>query len=751
MNNSSKILSNVIHYMKYAAYLPESKRRETFEETVTRNKEMHQRKFPYLSQNIESIYKDFVYNKNFLPAMRMLQFSGKAIEKNNARAFNCSYAPIDYYKVFSEAMFLLLSGVGFGYSVQFHHVNKLPKVIKPSKEKAFVIPDEIEGWADAVNELMKAFFGLGDLPIFDFSKIRKKGSRLITSGGKAPGPEPLKKCLKKIQEVLIEIASRNEDNLGTEIEPIDCHSILCHIADAVLAGGIRRASMIALFSFDDHKMRNCKSEKWYEINPHFARANNSAIADYKEITEGMFFEFWEGIKKNKSGEPGIYWTNNKNIGTNPCFAKDTKILSENGYVSIGDNVGVINLVNKNNEIVPGKIWSNGIKKIIKLTMDNKVQIKCTPEHIFLKQNGGEVKAIDSLYEEIKSFTDNVSVKVIRIDDIAEHEEVFDFSLDDDTHWGVVEGIIAHNCGEASLRPFSFCDLVEINGHLIENQDHFNKVCVAASFVNTLQAAYTDFTYLRDIWKKTTDEDALIGIGITGIASGRLENINLSEGAKLAKEENIRVSKLIGINPAARSCLIKPGGTSSIIMETTSGMKNWESEYFIRRARVTKTEPIYAYLKEKLPMLIEDEFYDPENTAVINFPQKAPENGILDREVRALDMFNRVKRFNLEWIRPSHNHGENFHNVSATVYLQDDEWDQAGSWLWENRNDYHGLTVLPVDNNSYKQLPFEPCSKEEYERLSQHLNNIDLTEIFEDDDLTNFNEIIACSGGACNII
>ena len=366
MDVSRKILSDIIVHNKYAKYLPQLERRETWEELVTRNKEMHIEKFPELKEQIENAYK-FVYEKKVLPSMRSLQFAGKPIALNNSRIFNCAYLPMDHYKSFSETMYLLLSGCGVGYSVQFSHISKLPEIKKPIKSKRYIVEDSIIGWAEAVRMLMKSYFTGGPKPTFDFRDIRPKGALLITAGGKAPGPGPLKKCLFDIEQIL----ESKQD--GDQLTSIECHSILCHIADSVLAGGIRRSAMIALFSFDDEDMIGAKSGNWFELNPHFARANNSAVIVRNRIKKKEFNLFWERIKASRAGEPGISWTNNPEYGFNPCH-------------------------------------------------------------------------------------------------------------------------------EISLRPYSFCKLVEINGSDIESESDYYQRCRVASFIATLQASYTDFGYLRSAWK-----------------------------------------------------------------------------------------------------------------------------------------------------------------------------------------------------------------------------------------------------------
>ncbi len=280
MNLSNKILSEITVHMKYAKYLPEQNRRETWEELVTRNKTMHIKKYPKLKEEIQNVY-EYVYDKKVLPSMRSMQFGGKPIEISPNRVYNCAYLPIDSPDAFSETMFLLLGGTGVGYSVQKHHVEKLPMINKPYKNrtKRYLIGDSIEGWADSVKVLVKSYLnGKSSTVEFDFSDIRPKGARLVTSGGKAPGPQPLKECLLKVEGIL----SQKED--GDKLSTLEVHDMICYIADAVLAGGIRRAALISLFSADDVDMIACKSGNWWELNPQRGRSNNSAVLMRHKIT-----------------------------------------------------------------------------------------------------------------------------------------------------------------------------------------------------------------------------------------------------------------------------------------------------------------------------------------------------------------------------------------------------------------------------------------------------------------------------------
>jgi ribonucleoside-triphosphate reductase (thioredoxin) len=618
MDISQSILSDITVYMKYAKFNSLVNRRESWEELVDRNKEMHLKKFPNLKEEIENAY-DYVYAKKALPSMRSMQFAGKPIEISPNRIYNCAYLPIDDWRAFGETMFLLLGGTGVGYSVQKHHVEKLPEIRKPDskKHRRFLIGDSIEGWADAVKVLVRAYFEGGSTPVFDFSDIRPKGAQLITSGGKAPGPQPLKECLLKLQGIL----DSKQDN--DKLTSIEVHDMICHIADAVLTGGIRRAALISLFSADDENMIAAKSGAWWELNPQRGRANNSAVLLRSKADEEFFMNLWDKIKASGAGEPGIYFNNDKDWGTNPCC-------------------------------------------------------------------------------------------------------------------------------EIALRPYQFCNLCEVNVSDVVDQADLNARVKAAAFIGTLQASYTNFHYLRPVWQRTTEKDALIGVGMTGIGSGVAQKLDLKQAAEIVKEENTRVAKLIGINAAARCTTIKPSGTSSLTLGTSSGIHAWHNDYYIRRIRVGKNEAIYTYLAVNHPELVEDEYFRPHDTAVISVPQKAPEGSILRHE-SALDLLGRVKFFYQNWIKPGHRTGQNTHNISATVSIKEEEWEEVGKWMWENRKFYNGLSVLPFSEHTYKQAPFEDCTKEQYEELMKSLHNIDLSKVVEFADMTNLMGEVACAGGACEVV
>ena len=661
MEKTASILSDITVFNKYAKFDKKKKRRETWDELVTRNMNMHINKYPYIKDEIESAY-ELVYQRKVLPSMRSLQFGGRPIEVGNNRIYNCAFMNVDDMDAFSETMFLLLGGTGVGYSVQNRHIKSLPIVVGVNQEeRKFLVGDSIEGWADAIKVLVEAHMLGKNKPRFDLSDIREKGAELVTTGGRAPGPEPLRKCLEELDERL-RVAH------GRALKSLEVHDINCIIADAVLAGGIRRAACIALFDRDDELMLNCKGSfvfkpllvqgrvihgdyettdgewirrvidfgdddysfneaihgtvQWFHVEPQRARCNNSVVLDRDEVTAEEFYELMKVVEASGSGEPGVYWTNNKDWGTNPCC-------------------------------------------------------------------------------------------------------------------------------EIALQSFQFCNLCEVNASDITSQADLNLRSKTAAFIGTLQAGYTDFHYLRPIWKETTEKEALIGVGMTGIGSGEVLKYNLAAAGMCVVKENIRVSKLLGINRAARTTTVKPSGTSSLVVGSSSGIHAWHNDYYIRRMRLGKNEALYKYLKENLPALVEDDKFL-ESGAVASFPQKAPEGAIIRTE-SMLDLLSRVLKFNDEWVTSGHVDGDNFHNVSCTISVKDDEWEKLTEWMWDKRDMYNGISVLPYNGGTYVQAPFEDITKERFDELVQQLNDIDLTQIMEGEDNTDLTGELACAGGVCEIV
>ena len=625
---NQNLLSDLIVHLKYARYLPDQNRRETYEEIVDRNLKLHKTYYAGNRVILAEIDKHYqlVYDKNVLPSMRAFQFSGKAIIRHPNRIYNCAYAPIDHPKIFSEILFLLLGGTGVGYSVQRKDVEKLPSIQHPNgrRRRRFLIGDSIEGWSDAINVLLNAYFYRKSTPIFDYSDIRPQGSPLVTAGGVAPGPQPLKTAIHEITAIL------DKKEQDTQLTPIEAHDIVCYMADAVLAGGIRRAALISLFSFDDEEMTTSKFGPWWELNPQRSRSNNSAVILRHRVKEDDFKTFVERAIASKSGEPGVFFSNEARWGCNPC-------------------------------------------------------------------------------------------------------------------------------AEISLRPHQFCNLTEINTSDVVDMDDFASRCEAASFIGTLQAGYTDFHYLRDVWRRTTEKDALVGVGLTGLASRKLTHEMLIEGANVVTNTNSRISSILGINKAARCTTVKPSGTSSLVLSCSSGCHAWHSKYYIRTIRVKKKEAIYEYLRNATPSMVEDDYFKPNTDACIRIPIKAPEGALTRNEETSLEFLDRVGDLNNYWVKNGHRSGANKNNVSATVNVKNEEWSDIMNWMWKNRKLYNGLSLIPYDGGTYKQMPLEECDEQEYERrlemIEKELNGsaFKFSSVVEFKDDTNLKGEIACAGGSCEVV
>lgn len=354
----------------------------------------------------------------------------------------------------------------------------------------------------------------------------------------------------------------------------------------------------------------------------------------------------------------------------------------------------------------------------------------------------------------KKISYNISFKynkVFSIEKLSENNTVYCCTIPSTHSILVNSSIITGQCGEATIRVSGgFCNLSTINSGEIKSQEDFNIASKTASFIGTIQASYTDFHYLNDQWKDNAEKDSLIGVSITGIASGNLDTLDLKEAANIVKNENTRVAKLIGINKAARCTLIKPEGSSSILLGTSSGIHAWFNDYFIRRVRIGKEEPIHKYLELIAPKLLEDEYFKPHLQSVLSVPVKAPEGAKLRNE-SAIKFLERVKRFNIEWIREGHRKGPNYNNVSCTISLKLEEVQEVKEWLWDNRDYYGGITIIPYDNKNYIQSPFEDITKEQYDKLAKHLHAIDFSYIMEDGDNTELHGAVACGGSSsCEI-
>jgi ribonucleoside-diphosphate reductase alpha chain len=524
---------------------------------------------------------------------------------------------MDDIRAFGEALFLLLSGVGFGFSVQSVHVNNLPVVQRPREEGYFVIQDSIMGWAQALDVLIEAYF-LGRVrPQFDFGSIRPKGSYLVTTGAKAPGPDPLKKMLELVE-------SKLKQAVGRKLRPIEVHDLVCIISDAVLAGGIRRAALISLFDSNDEEMLKCKHGEWWNYAPWRARSNNSAVLNRKTVTKEEFDHIFKMCKDSGSGEPGFFFTNDINWLTNPCC-------------------------------------------------------------------------------------------------------------------------------EIALNPNQFCNLTTVNQTgIVSEKDFLNRI-YAATLIGTLQASYTDFSYVRPIWKITTERESLLGVSFTGIADNPnvISKELLHKAASLALDVNEKYAKKLDINLAARIGTVKPEGSSSCIFGSSSGIHARHSEYYIRRVRMNKNDALANYLSAVVPELVEDDIFS-SSGIVLSLPQQSPEGAITRHQETAASLMERALFYRKNWIEPTHRDGVNKHNVSVTISVKEDEWDDLREHMWKNRNHYSGISLLPFDGHTYQQAPFEDCTKEKYDEMSKLVKEVDLKLVKEESDNTNRIEQVACAGGVCEI-
>lgn len=936
MNQSNKLLSDIVTFRTYAKHLHNFGRREVFEETLNRNMQMHLDKFPKLSRDIVKAYQR-VHEYKVMPSMRALQFGGEAIEKNNIRSYNCSFLHINDVRSFGETLFLLLSGTGVGFSCQRRHTNQLPILQMPREEGIYVVHDSITGWAQALDALVDAYFYGRMRPVFDFSNVRAKGSYLVTTGAKAPGPAPLKYMLEQVE-------IRFKAALGRRLKSIEVHDIVCIIADCVLSGGIRRAALISLFDRTDEEMLKAKHGTWWEKHPYRARANNSAVLPRGAVKKEQFEYIFKMCIESGSGEPGFFWTNDENIGTNPCVTGDTEILTDDGYKRIDECLdNPVNVWNgfEWSEVQPKITGTN--QQILTITFSDGRILNCTPYHKFhiaknykgdtevveakdlesgmklikhefpIIEHGEELKnaytqgfvAADGMelnktlyvYEPkemclnrldmdgIKSIkweennkrhrvtlletpvsknlvpveynlkskldwlsglfdgdgtelkegglqlvsvnrqfisdvqkllsTVGVQSKVllankaglrpmpdgkggtalfqcqdsyricigaiqmqklkslglkcermsfdktpqrdasqfVTVVDVTENgtaETVYCFN-EPKRHLGIFGGVITGQCAEISLNTNQFCNLTTINQTGVKDKkDWLNRV-YAATLLGTLQAAYTDFPYLRPIWKSTTEQEALLGVSCTGIADahGQISGEWLEEGAKLAKDINTKYASKLGINPAARITTIKPEGTASCVLGSSSGIHSRHSDFYLRRVRMNKDDALGLYLKNAIPELVEDDIMSASGI-VVTIPQESPKGAIVRDVETVKTLFERTIFYHDNWIKYGHTSGINTHNVSVTISYKESEVDELFNLMWKYRESYTGISLLPFDGGNYKQAPFESCDKETFDKYNAMVKEIDLTKVREETDNTNRAENLACSAGGCEI-
>ena len=595
-------LQNYTFVGKYARWIPEKKRRETWKESVDRVKNMMYAQYPEANGEIEWAY-DMMYKKRVLGSQRALQFGGSPIVKHNARVYNCIASFSDRPRFFQECMYLLLCGCGVGFSVQKHHVKKLPDIIiKKEGTKKYTIPDTIEGWSDAVGVLVSSYFvdsGLfpeyeGKNVNFDFSEIRPAGSYLSSSSGKAPGPEPLKKALTNIKKVL-DKAIKEALFSVKKLEPIHVYDVVMHAADAVISGGVRRSATICVFSPDDEEMALAKTGNWFHDNPQRGRSNNSALLLRDSTTPEQFSSLMQSVKE--FGEPGFVWADSTEFVVNPCV--------EIGLYPIDDETG-------------------------------------------------------------------------------------------ETGWQA-------------------CNLSTINCAKIKTKKEFLESCRAASIIGTLQAGFTSMPYLGEITEKILKREALLGVSMTGIMEQHkicLDPDIQKEGAREVKKANKEIAKIIGINQAARATCIKPEGTASCILGTSSGIHPHHAKRYIRRVQANKMENIYQHFRKTNPRACEESVWSANDSDdVISFCIEVPDGSKLKNKISAIGLLNYVKSTQQNWVMVGKTDSLCVqpylqHNVSNTINVKPEEWDEVEKFIYKNRRYFCGVSLLPVSGDKdYPQAPF----------------------------------------------
>ena len=646
-----KGLSDYIHAGKYARYLPELKRREVYEETVARVEGMHIQQFPQMETEIREAF-DLVRAKRLLPSMRSMQFAGAAILANHNRIYNCSFSLVDRFEAFSEALFLLLSGCGVGYSVQFDHVENLPSIpyIDTKNVVHHVVEDNIEGWADALKALLQSYQDRTNLE-FSFYKIRPAGTPLKTSGGRAPGHLKLKESLERIRVVLSAAQ-------GRKLRPIECHRIMCFAADAVLSGGIRRSAMIALFSLDDSEMMYAKTGNWFDRDPWFTNANNSVVLKRDEVKRKQFKRIFQMTQQ--WGEPGFYFTNDYDYGTNPCC-------------EIGLNP--------------------------KLVVDKALKAKLSERDIHVKIG--------------------------------------------ETHTG-----------------WAFCNLCEINAAKFTSLEDFQAAAKAATLIGTLQASYTRMPYLGWVSESIAEKEALLGIGMTGMLDATDISCNPDFQKTVAlqiKQWNAEYAARLGINPATRTTCVKPSGTTSLELGCVgSGHHAHHARRYIRRVTADELEYVFQTFKKVNPHMC---VRKPDGKWVIEFPVEAPAGATIKDDLGAIQFLDMVKSTQQNWVLPgtaddSASPGLT-HNVSNTVTVKPEEWDEVADYLWANREFFTGVSLLAsTGDKDFAFAPNEailtPADEHRWNDILAGYNPVDYTSLMEATDATDLTSEVACAGGLCLI-
>lgn len=741
MDKGSKFLSDLVFSRTYAKTKPNGFK-ETYEETVDRVLNMHCAKFPEHAEWIRGVCRQPMVDKWVVPSMRTMQFAGGGVERENFRGFNCSALAIDSFRAFAELFYVLMAGTGVGYSVQDHHVTELPIIPEKGRFETFKIPDSREGWCDSVLKLFE-----NPMCVFDYSAIRPAGS-LISSGGTASGPDALMLMHEKVSDILLEAG-------GRQLTPEEASDIVCHIADAVVVGGVRRSALICLF--DSENMLTYKSGNWWEKNPQRGRANVSFVMKRDELKRAQFDDVLDKCFASFAGEPGVFLTNNKDMLTNPCVPYETVILTQDGPRQIGE------CVDQEIEIWNGFRWvlttprvTGENKLLVTVTLQDGRSLKCTLNHKFVLNNNINFPALSLLPGDVllqSYLPDGSTVEggvVKSVNYAGEEAKVYCFT-DEVDGLGMFNGITTKQCAEISLKSQGLCNLSEINWGILHTKtdDEILKAINVAIVLGVLQATYTDFGYVDPKWKENAVDEALLGVSITGQAENfqRLKEF-LSKHSLTPNLEGI--SKRFGIRQPKRVYTVKPSGSTSALLGCTSGIHAAHSNYYIRRVRVDKAHPVAKYLETipEMTQFLETDKFTPSNY-VISMPI-CKEGAITRAQETAVELMERAKFIKQNWIDVGHREGDNTHNVSLTVSYKPEEEAEVKQWMWENREIYNGISLLPYDGGTYVQAPFEEIDKETYERLIAVFPDIDLNSVNYGGTVDERVGESACAGGNCEV-
>ena len=616
-----------IHKSRYARYLPEEQRRETWEETVGRYVQFWVDRGQLKGEDVTGV-TEAITNLEVMPSMRALMTAGKALERDNVAGFNCSYLPIDHPKAFDELMYVLLCGTGVGYSVERQYISKLPEVAEEFHVTDTVInvADSKIGWAKSFRELVSLLYS-GQLPRWDLSRVRSAGSPLKTFGGRASGPEPLVELFKFTTELF-------QGAAGRKLSSVECHDLCCKIASTIVVGGVRRSALISLSNLTDDRLRRAKHGQWWVDAPHRGLANNSACYTEKPDFEAFLNE-WASLYESRSGERGIF----SRVASQKHAAKNGRRDSE-----------------------------------------------------------------------------------------------FDFGT--------------NPCSEIILRPYQFCNLTEVIVRPEDTLATLKQKVRVASILGTLQASLTDFRYLRAIWKQNTEEEALLGVSLTGIMdhpllSGRGDQAKLKRWLTEMKNEaivtNERWAKKLSIKPSVAVTAVKPSGTVSQLCDTSSGIHGRYSPHYIRRVRADSRDPLCNVL-EAAGVPSEDDVMTP-GTKVFSFPIKAPDGAVVASEMGAMEQLNLWMLYQEYWTE---------HKVSMTCYYRDEEFLQVGQFIYNHFDDISGISFLPYADHTYQQAPYEPIDAATYNKLAKDFPKEIQWDIVESTDNTEGSQQLACVGDKCEL-